>query len=374
MLAGVGSDTKLWDGTDFEHLRVPCHHPWERRPRPYPLVRNYHHSVVRRDSNDWILSMLPPANQEMADRITVHDTGGFMAWVYPDATRARLRVLFDFNSWAVPYDDQFDQHDHFNGDADKARRLTGQLRVLTSGQDTEDGGNTRYGRVLGDIFTRLRATGLDQTSGEAFKEVMFAFNKATLREFELRTAGRTFDSITDYVHNRRDSTAMDAYLLLIPYAMGLRLSPAVRAHPLTRALELCCSDYAGILNDVISFPAEFASGGGCHLIRILCETHRIGVQEALYLAHDIGQTCLTDLDELTDLIDQTDDLDDQDRDDLHRYADGLRKFCAGAMRWYIETPRYNIGHEQVLMPPATHLRDHLGLRQPPENLLAQRNQ
>jgi hypothetical protein len=30
-----------------------------------------------------------------------------------------------------------------------------------------------------------------------------------------------------YVHNRRDSTAMDAYLLLIPYAMGLRLSPAV---------------------------------------------------------------------------------------------------------------------------------------------------
>ena len=230
---------KLWDGTDFDHLRVPHHRPWERRPRAYPLVRNYHHSVVRQESNDWILTVLPQATQEMADRITVHDTGGFMAWVYPDATRAQLRVLFDFNSWAVPYDDQFDQHDHFNGDADKARQLTGQLRVLTPG--TPGDGNTRYGRVLGDIFARLLATGLDSTVADAFKDVMFAFNKATLREFELRTTGRTFSSITDYMHNRRDSTAMDAYLLLIPYAMGLRLSPAVRAHPLTRALELCCS-------------------------------------------------------------------------------------------------------------------------------------
>ena len=370
----VHTALKLWDGTDFEHLRLPYHRPWERSPRPYPLVRNYHHSLVREDSNEWILKKLPPADQEMADRITVHDTGGFMAWVYPDATRAQLRVLFDFNSWAVPYDDQFDQHNHFNGDAGKARRLTGQLRVLTSDSpDADDAGGALYGHVLGDIFTRLQATGLDETTGQAFKNVMFAFNNATLREFELRTAGKTFASIASYVHNRRDSTAMDAYLLLIPYAMGLRLSPAVKAHPLTRALELCCSDYAGILNDVISFPAEFASGGGCHLIRILCQTHRIGVQEALYLAHDIGQTCLTELDECTDLIDLIDDLDEQDRDDLHRYADGLRKFCAGAIRWYIETPRYNIGHEQVLMPPSTHLRDHLGLRPAPEALLARRD-
>ena len=367
------SALKLWDGTDFAQLRIPYHRPWERLPRPYPLVQNYHHSVVRQDSNEWILAMLPPADQEMADRITVHDTGGFMAWVYPDATRAQLRVLFDFNSWAVPYDDQFDQYSHFNGDAHKARQLTGQLRVLTPGSDADGEGSTLYGRVLGDIFARLRETGLDESAGEAFKKVILAFNEATLREFELRTAGQTFASITDYVHNRRDSTAMDAYLLLIPYAMGLTLSSAVRAHPLTRALELCCSDYAGILNDVASFPAEFASGGGCHLIRILCETRHLGVQEALDLAHDIGQTCLNDLDEFTDLIDLADDLGDSDRADLHRYADGLRKFCAGAIRWYIETPRYNMGHELVLKAPSTHLRDHLGLRPAPQELLARRD-
>ena len=79
--------------------------------------------------------------------------------------------------------------------------------------------------------------------------------------------------------------------------------------------------------------------------------------------------CLTDLDEFTDLIDLAEDLDAQDREDLHRYADGLRKFCAGAIRWYVETPRYNIGHDQVLMPPSTHLRDDLGLRPAPEALL-----
>ena len=90
---GSHSALKLWDGTDFEHLRIPYHRPWERRPRPYPLVQNYHHSVVRQDSNEWILKMLPPASQEMADRITVHDTGGFMAWVYPRYNMGHELVL-----------------------------------------------------------------------------------------------------------------------------------------------------------------------------------------------------------------------------------------------------------------------------------------
>lgn len=359
--------TKLWDGSDFRHLKIPYHRPWKREPRPYPLVRNFHHAAVRDASNDWILKMLPAAAPQAADRIILHDTGGFMAWTYPDATRAQLRILFDFNSWAVPYDDQLDREEHFKGDAQKARALTGQLRVLLPNADraADHPDTSRFGRVLGDIFTRLRATGLEAEAGSAFKHAMFAYNEATMREFELCKAGKTFTSVKAYVDNRRDSTAMDAYLLLIPYAMGLRLTARTRSHPLTRALELCCSDYTAILNDVVSFPTELASRGGCHLIRILCETHDIRIQEALYLAHDIGQICLNDLDDLADLIDPADGLDDREKADLHRYTDGLRKFCSGAMRWYIETPRYNIGHDKVLMPPATRLRDDLQLRPRP---------
>src|SRR5688500_7102500 len=63
----------------------------------------------------------------------------------------------------------------------------------------------------------------------------------------------------EYVINRRDSMGMGAYIQLIPYAMGFELTDRLRAHPLTNALELCCSDYANILNDVISFPAEYRS-------------------------------------------------------------------------------------------------------------------
>jgi hypothetical protein len=80
----------LWDGTHLSELATPLH-DLTKRARPFPVQRNYFHVAAVADSARWLRAMvaLEPAEYE---RLLREDVGGFVSWVYPDATAGQIRA------------------------------------------------------------------------------------------------------------------------------------------------------------------------------------------------------------------------------------------------------------------------------------------
>lgn len=323
--------TTLWDGTLLSELKTP-HHDLTARTRPIPVLCNYFHAAAMTESAQWLQTM---ATLELSEyeRLLREDVGGFVSWVYPEATAGQIRVLSDFHHWAVWLDDLMD------------RRSTTETS-LSACSVLESVGSTEQA-VFDDLLARMRALGMDERCAGRFVQAMRLYGTSSREEVQARDDRSHFTSIPDYIANRRKSAAMPVYHSLIAWISRIDLPDELYHHPLVEMLENCCSDYSLLYNDTGSFIKEYLAGRSQGtFVRLLSEELNLSVQNTLYEVADMAVAAADDLEATSDLI-ETCDLPESHRAQIHFYADGLRKFVGGVNCWSNNTCRYLVGQPLV---------------------------
>ncbi|MFC4909166.1 terpene synthase family protein [Actinomadura gamaensis] len=327
----AGSSTRLWDGTFLSELRTPRHDLTER-PRPFPVQRNYFHAAALEESALWLrgVTALEPAD---CQRLLQEDVGGFVSWVYPDATAGQIRVLSDFHHWAVWLDDIMDRR----STADASLAACAVLESVGSAELAP----------FDDCLARMRALEMKGRCAERFVHALHRYGTASRVEVQARQGQSRFSSVADYIANRRLSAAMPVYYALIAWISRIDLPDEIFQHPLVVKLENCCSDYSMLYNDAGSFIKEHLAGRSQGtFVRLLSEELDLPVQQTLLEVADMAAAAADDLEAASDLI-ETCDLPAQQRAQIHHYADGLRKFAGGVNHWSNNTCRYLIGQPVV---------------------------
>ncbi|MFJ7208009.1 hypothetical protein ACIQWR_31315 [Streptomyces sp. NPDC098789] len=341
-----GPSTMLWDGTLLSELRTPRHGLTER-PRPFPVQRNYFHTAAMEASATWLRGTVALETGEY-ERLLSEDVGGFVSWVYPDATARQIRTLCDFHHWAVWLDDLMD-------------RKSTLATSLSACSVLESLGTSEF-LPFDDTLGRMRRLGMSERCAVRFTEAMRLYGASSREEVRAREGERRFSTLADYIANRRASAAMPVYFALTAWISRVDLPEEVHGHPLVVQLENCCSDYSFLYNDAGSFIKEHLAGrGGGTFVRLLCQQLGLPVQDTLYEVADMAAAAADDLEAASDLIDDC-DLPAEQREQLHRYADGLRKFTGGVNHWSNRTSRYLIGQPMGDTPATSRAGDAHGLR------------
>ncbi|WP_280405975.1 terpene synthase family protein [Nocardia brasiliensis] len=343
----AGIRTRLWDGTMLDTIKTP-RHDLGTRARPFPQQRNFFYTRAVEESARWFRAAADPA-PEVFDRLIREDVAGFVSWTYPDATAAQLRALSDFHNWSVWLDDLMDRRSTLD-------TSLGACSVLESLGERETA-------PFDDFFGRMRRLGMTDACADRFVAAMRLYGSSSRVEVDVREGARAFASVADYVGNRRRSAAMPVYQALITWISRVDLPDEIYRHPLVRHLESCCSDYCSLYNDAGSFVKEHLAGRGeGTFVRLLSATTELPVQDTLYEIIDMAAAAAEDLSATSDRIDEC-DLPAPHREQIHFYAEGLRKFVGGVNIWSNSTARYVVGQDFVDIPAASRAGDRYGLRQ-----------
>ncbi|MEU7046490.1 hypothetical protein AB0A77_36330 [Streptomyces varsoviensis] len=343
------SPRTLWDGTSLSRLQTPWHE-LTARPRPYPAQRNFFRSAAVAASAQW-LQKTAALEQEETERLLREDVGGFVSWVYPDATARQIRALTDFHHWSVWLDDRMD-------------RKTTTETSLSACTVLESLGNSELA-PFDDFFVRMRTLGMTEHCADRFQRAMRLYGASSREEVRAREGEQRFTSLPDYVANRRKSAAMPVYYALIAWISRVDLPDELHRHPLVTRLENCCSDYCLLYNDVGSFIKEHLAGRSeGTLVRLLSALQGLSVQDTLWEAADMAAAAADDLEATSDLIDAS-GLSTRQCEQIHRYADGLRKFTGGVNHWSNHTCRYHVGQSWVRTAATSRSGDNHGLRDQP---------
>lgn len=206
---------------------------------------------------------------------------------------------------------------------------------------------TRETAPFDDFFCRMRTLGMTEACADRFVRALRLYGSSPRVEVNLREDSGQFASISAYITNRRKSAAMPVYHALTRWISRVDLPDEVYRHPLVQRLENCCSDYSSLYNDAGSFIKEHLAGRGeGTFVRLVSEATGLSAQNSLYEIADMAAAAADDLAATSDQIDDC-DLPPRHREQIHIYADGLRKFVGGVNIWSNTTCRYRIGQQLV---------------------------
>ena len=347
-----GVSMHLWDGTLLNTVKTP-RHDLGARARPYPRQRNFYYAAAIEESARWLREKVGPS-PVVYERLMREDVGGFVSFTYPEATPGQIRTLTDFHNWSVWLDDRMDRRSAIDDSLSACSALEG----------------VGSGHVVGDIamapfddfFGRMRTLGMSERCADRFVRAMRGYGASSRREVKTREGDSRFCSVADYIMNRRKSAAMPVYYALIAWISRIELPEEIYRHPLVETLENCCSDYSLLYNDAGSFVKEHLAGRSeGTFVRLLSEKTGLSAQDTLYEIADMAAAAADDLESTSDLIDDC-DLPVSYREQIHHYAEGLRKFVGGVNHWSNNTCRYLIGQALIDTPATSRSGDVHGLR------------
>ncbi|MFI6211383.1 hypothetical protein ACIBCD_05260 [Nocardia brasiliensis] len=342
-----GVCARLWDGTSLDMITTP-RHDLTQRARPYPRQRNFFYANTIEESARWLRDTANPA-ESVFDRLMREDVAGFVSWTYPDATANQIRALSDFHNWSVWLDDLMDRR----------ASLVNSLAACTVLESVGD----REMAPFDDFFSRMRTFGMNDQCADKFVRAMRLYGESSRTEVNVREGAAEFATISDYIVNRRRSAAMPVYFALISWISRVDLPDEVYQHPLVVRLERCCSDYSMLYNDAGSFVKEHLAGRSeGTFVRLLSRARGLSVQDSLFEIADMAAAAADDLEATSDTIDDC-DLSLRYREQIHIYAEGLRKFVGGVNHWSNNTCRYLVGQPFADTPATSQVGDRYGLRQ-----------
>ncbi|MFI9508473.1 terpene synthase family protein [Nocardia sp. NPDC052566] len=197
-----------------------------------------------------------------------------------------------------------------------------------------------YGRAFADIWTRLKLRMPEGVYRRYRQEWQDWFTYA-LKENEYRVREEIPD-VETYLEIRRINVGLRPYLVCAEYVLDLDLTDLIAADPDLAALQPTAVEHAMLVNDLFSFRWECFRGDYFNTIAPLIHTHGHSLQHAIDITCDkisAADRALTDLSAML----RRRYADHPDRTQLHDYIGAANAFCAGNLRWSLETTRYN-GH------------------------------
>lgn len=280
------------------------------------------------------------------------------ALYYPTADAETFDVVTGWILWGTLVDDVMD-----DGQADQAptvcrTAMAQALAYLEHGHFTD----TPVIRALDDLWRRTaegRSEGWKRSFISHWRQ---GWQSGCASQMD-RLSGRT-PSVAEYRERRRHDIKMLPMADLLEVALHIDLHEDIRHLPALEAQHNLASDYAGLVNDLVSVDKDLALDGPQNVVTVLRAQEKCTIPEAIERAREMTRECvrwyLRAESELPVQLDAAGASGSQ-RVDALRYAHSHRATFNGNRQWHLEVPRYTHHYDTEQGGEAAHLTDLLAM-------------
>ncbi|KAI0284274.1 terpenoid synthase [Russula aff. rugulosa BPL654] len=233
---------------------------------------------------------------------------------YPYAGYDEFRTCCDLVNLLFVIDELSDEQCHSDA------RQTGDI-FLQAMRDPTWSDGSKLARMTADVRARLITS---------IKPNMF-------RQASLRDRGEVLE-LEDYVHLRRENSAVRVCFGLIPYILGIDLPEEVLSDPIFEKIYFNAVDMVCWANDLYSYNMELSRGlEGNNFMTVLMRTQNMDIQAACdFVGGHYKQLMADFLSAKSSLRSFGPEVDI----DVKRYVDACQYWPSGNLVWSFETPRY----------------------------------
>ncbi|KAH8844670.1 hypothetical protein MCOR27_011710 [Pyricularia oryzae] len=317
------------------HLRLPDMFASLMSIRP-PINPNY--QKVKAEAEEWTTRTLNLTPLQ-ALRNSKADFTFLVSWWAPSADAEAVRTMVDWQHWAFPWDDQFDEG-HLKldlpGAAAEVVNMTALLDdshpALSLGQPGTD--PIQYAFQQNWYRIRSRA---GPALRHRYKMYLKHYMLGVLGQVGSRSRDPRSLSVDEYLAFRRGTIGVMPCLCLVEYAEGIELPQYVVDHPSVKACQQVAVDLVLLDNDILSYRKDLIEGEELNLINILRFSKGLTLQEAVdEMGRMITERYRIWYRALADMPSWGHKLDAE----VLRYLDGCRRVALGSLIWSFHTGRY----------------------------------
>ncbi|WP_138968213.1 terpene synthase family protein [Streptomyces sp. YIM 121038] len=196
------------------------------------------------------------------------------------------------------------------------------------------GADHPYGAAFADVLAKFERN-MPERLYKRYLQTWQDWSDAVLRENGYRRS-RELPDFDTYLDLRRVSVGLLPYIVTAEYVLDLDLTDLLAADPdLARAGDLAV-EHGMFVNDLFSCRAECLKGDYFNAVGVLLHNSVPTLQHAVDLICDRIQQADQDRAALGERLHHR-----YPTPAMHTYLDTLDDFCAGNLRWSLETTRYN---------------------------------
>lgn len=327
-------------GRRVGHLPLPrLYMPFQRRTSPH-LAAARRHNAVWAES----MGMFEPAIGWNARTFAGFDFAHCAAMINADATPEQLDLSSDWLAWGTYGDDLFPARYGKSGDFFGAKAQNARLCLfmpLDAGQTPTP--ITPMERGLGDLWRRT-AGPMSESARARFRGAVEQMTASWLWELANQIQNRVPDPV-DYVEMRRATFGSQMTAGLARLRLASLVPLEMFENRVMQQLENAAQDYAAFTNDLFSYQKEIQYEDELHNLVFVLERF-LGTDR--FSARDIVADLMTErmcqfehivAVDLPAMCDEH-QLSDEVRQQLSRYADGLKDWMSGILHWHATCERY----------------------------------
>ncbi|KAG9127744.1 hypothetical protein FRC07_010196 [Ceratobasidium sp. 392] len=258
--------------------------------------------------------------------------GLMAATILADADLDRLRPCMDYMLWLFAFDGISDVES--SQDVDRTRSAICSIMDVLRNPDIAQP-TSKVVAALHDFFNRMRATSSPRTISR-YIEAAELFTQAVLRQTENRSIDHV-PTIEEYIKVRQDTSSTKMFYAVLEYSLGLDLPDEVHEDPTLAVLLTAGNDIVNWINDVYSFPVEYARGDTHNLVYVVMWHERLDLQGAISYVDQLTRKRLQGyVDAKARLRSFGPELDSQ----VALYVQAFEYSFQGFNEWQFLTPRY----------------------------------
>jgi len=267
------------------------------------------------------------------------------AGIHPDATADELDLTSGWLAWGTYADDVYPRLWGRSADLAAAKLSNERFKQLMPLDSVHTlVPVTGMERALADLWTRT-AGPMAESARRQFRWAVERMIDSWLWELDNQHANRIPDPV-DYIEMRRSTFGSDLTMALSRIGHGATVPPEIyRTRPI-RSMETAAMDYACLMNDCFSYRKEIEYEGEFHNAVLVVRSFLDCPQDrAFEIVNNLMTARLQQFEHIVDLelpaLFDDFGLDAAGRETLLSYAQELKDWMAGILRWHSDCHRYS---------------------------------
>ncbi|QEV21713.1 terpene synthase family protein [Streptomyces alboniger] len=326
---------------------------------PFPVRSSPHLEHARRASIDWAGRMGLLDSIWDLEKITGYDLALCSAALDPDGTPEQIELSAEWLTWGTYGDDYYPLVFGRTRDLAGARLCTERLLARMDCADPAAGAAGAVGpleRSLADLWERT-VTRMLPAQRAAYRDAVADMVRSWVWELHNQAQHRVPDPV-DYIEMRRKTFGADLIMSLSRLGHAGKLPPAVHESGTLRAVESAVSDYAFLVNDVVSYQKEMQYEGELHnMLLVVQNFFACDYPTALHIVDNLMRARMDQFQhalrhELPVLCDDL-GLTEGERGALDAYMEELKDFLAAVLHWHVSVRRYKDADLPAALPHHT---------------------
>jgi germacradienol/geosmin synthase len=314
---------------------------------PFTTGESPHLNASRRNNIEWarrmgLLDPIPGIWNE--HKLRGFDFALCAAGIHPDANATQLDLSTDWLTWGTYGDDyypvmfgrsyRFAEAKACNARLKQFMPIDGPSPLIP--QDALE-------RSLLDLWLRTAAP-MTVEARRIFRKAIEDMIDSWLWELANQSQNRIPDPI-DYIEMRRKTFGSDLTMALSRLSHSRHVPPEIYKTRVVWAMENSAADYACFLNDVFSYQKEIEFEGEVHNCILVVENFlNCDRKQALRIVNDLMTARMKQFEHIVDkelpILCEDFELSKEASSELIDYAERLKQWNAGILRWHLGTHRY----------------------------------